>query len=197
MSASSISLKNMGIHISTFRYGCFPKWNNVWGTPPKLPPWHSQRGWYARYSLEKRQWILPQNNKSIQPSFAQDRTAMLLFICRYLLKKKSFLVQNGPKEWKICFPIFQIKELISQIWDSQILNGKNTRYGKIPLLLYNVSYPIFKRALHKASMTSRRALFGNVGEAGDCRRSPSGASGGMAAHSSASAAILAARPLRA
>lgn len=25
MSASSISLKNMGIHISTFRYGCFPK----------------------------------------------------------------------------------------------------------------------------------------------------------------------------
>ncbi|MFQ9834257.1 MAG: Abi family protein [Akkermansia muciniphila] len=102
-------------------------WNNVWGTPPKLPPWHSQRGWYARYSLEKRQWILPQNNKSIQPSFAQDRTAMLLFICRYLLKK-IIPCTEWPKRMENLFSDFSNKGI-----DFPNMGFSNSEWQKHPI----------------------------------------------------------------
>lgn len=61
-------------------------WNNIWGTPPKLPGWHDQRHWYAQYDQQKNQWILPRQ-KTYTLSFTRNRTATLLIICRYLLKK--------------------------------------------------------------------------------------------------------------
>lgn len=102
-------------------------WNNLWGTPPKLPLWHSQRGWYAQYSLEKGQWILPRDKKNIQPSFAQDRTAMLLFICRYLLKK-IIPCTEWPKRMEKLFSDFSDKGI-----DFSNMGFSNPEWQKHPI----------------------------------------------------------------
>lgn len=102
-------------------------WNHVWGTPPKLPLWHSQRGWYAQYSLEKEQWILPRVHGNIQPSFAQDRTAMLLFICRYLLKK-IIPCTEWPKRMEKLFSDFSDKGI-----DFSNMGFSNPEWQKHPI----------------------------------------------------------------
>jgi abortive infection bacteriophage resistance protein len=62
-------------------------WNRVWGTRLFLPDERLHREWYETYSEELHKWIHPKKETPSKPSFINDRTAALLFICRYLLKR--------------------------------------------------------------------------------------------------------------
>ncbi len=77
--------------INTLRNTCAHHgrvWNNGWGLKPKLPKRNEKgrRDWYKVYSTERQKWINPKG-ASPKLGFDQSKTGVLLFICRYLIKK--------------------------------------------------------------------------------------------------------------
>jgi abortive infection bacteriophage resistance protein len=61
-------------------------WDITWGTPIVWPDMCVQREWFYSYSSDFNKWILPPTLTS-PPSFPNNRTVALFFICRYLLKR--------------------------------------------------------------------------------------------------------------
>ncbi len=63
-------------------------WNKAWGLKPMLPRKHEKdhQLWFCQYSERKQLWeyVRTANNR---PSLDQTKTAALLFICRYLMRR--------------------------------------------------------------------------------------------------------------
>jgi abortive infection bacteriophage resistance protein len=74
------SLRNSCAHHSRI-------WNQAWGTRTSFPRMKSQRLWYYSYSHEHKKWMAPQGQRECPTSVSCNKTAHLLFICRYLLRK--------------------------------------------------------------------------------------------------------------
>ncbi len=77
--------------INTLRNTCAHHartWNKAWGLKPKLPNWSEkhQRAWYCQYCEEKQLWV-NSSSSTARPSIDQTKTAALLFICRYLMRR--------------------------------------------------------------------------------------------------------------
>jgi abortive infection bacteriophage resistance protein len=89
LGVSTQILKSWLRSLNTLRNKCAHHcriWDISWGTPPIWPCDRNLKEWSYIYSSERHKWILP-TTQSPEPVFICDKTAFLLFICRYLLKK--------------------------------------------------------------------------------------------------------------
>jgi hypothetical protein len=58
-------------------------WNRIWGTPVKLPPKNKFPDWYVIW--DGTAWVSPLHGAKGAPVFPQDRTGVILVICRFWL----------------------------------------------------------------------------------------------------------------